>query len=476
MSFELLEVPDGFKTNLALVIAPYVDPKFMKKLVQELMPERLCLVVDEGVRREDLEKIKNACLLHGTTLEIRLGRARALVHMKAFYFEYLREDPPRNRRRRLLFGSANATDAGFSGKRNAELIADVNLTIRDDSELAEYFEAILAAFDSKSAVVKIDDVEITLSKQPTLLLPSFSCVVPGKLPTGFDTWLQRAVLAAQYRNTPQFLTVSVPLKKSLPQDLVAKIFANRQFAEKTNRNIVRFGYLNGASATPVDEEDEAKPQWKSRYAVWTHLGDWISDQCYEERSNVMKSKTSDARRVKVDELKANIQVELWKTRKRTNFLTALGQVWADLAASGVAPEDYLLADAGRLDSTAYEERFDKKLEQDILLANDPEFRARYIDGYEFPDVPRFRQDTAAWESFVRSWCDSVLVEAAKSRTNSLVTKRVTEVLKNDSIVLEELSAEVLVDKLRKLWNKPFVDRKCTVGDWIGKYSEHDHLS
>lgn len=88
MSFELLEVPEGFKTNLALVIAPYVDPKFMKKIVQELMPTRLCLVVDEGVRRDDLEKIRNVCLRHDTRLEIRLGRARALVHMKAFYFEY----------------------------------------------------------------------------------------------------------------------------------------------------------------------------------------------------------------------------------------------------------------------------------------------------------------------------------------------------------------------------------------------------
>ena len=57
MSFELLEVPDGFKTNLALVIAPYVDPRFMKRLVQELRPERLYLVVDEGVRRDDLGKV-----------------------------------------------------------------------------------------------------------------------------------------------------------------------------------------------------------------------------------------------------------------------------------------------------------------------------------------------------------------------------------------------------------------------------------
>ncbi|NLZ09888.1 MAG: hypothetical protein GX086_00970 [Alcaligenaceae bacterium] len=145
-----------------------------------------------------------------------------------------------------------------------------------------------------------------------------------------------------------------------------------------------------------------------------------------------------------------------------------------MATSNVAPEDYLLADAGKIDTKAYEDLFDKKLGQDMLLANDPEFRARYIDGYEFPDVPRFRQDTAAWESFVRSWCDSVLLEATKSRIGSLVARRVAEVLKHP-IVLEELAAKDLANLLRKNWNKCFLDQKCTVGDWISKYSEHDQL-
>jgi hypothetical protein len=106
----------------------------------------------------------------------------------------------------------------------------------------------------------------------------------------------------------------------------------------------------------------------------------------------------------------------------------------------------------------------------VLLANDLEFRARYINGYEFPDVPRFRQDTTAWESFVRSCCDSVLVEAAKTKTNSLVTHRVAEVLSANKLTLDELSARDLADILRKLWKRPFEEQECTVGDWIAMYS------
>ncbi|MDD2742789.1 MAG: hypothetical protein PHV02_10965 [Rhodocyclaceae bacterium] len=393
--------------------------------------------------------------------------------MKAYYFEYQRDEPPRNRKRRLLFGSANATDAGFSGKRNAELIADVNLAIGEDSELAKYFESILTAFDSESPVIKIEKAEVLLSKQPTLLLPTFKCVAIGELPNGFDTWLQRGVLVAQHRNAPQFLTVSIPLTKPLPQDVVARIFADRQFAEKTKRNIVRFGYLNNTDAAPTDDEDETKPMWKSQFAVWTHLGDWTSDQCYRDHANVMKSKTSDERRDKVEELLKNSENETWKAEKRFNFLSALGQVWEDLIFSGVDPKEYLVADAGFLNRLSYEERFDKKLAQDILLANDPEFRSRYIYGYEFPDVPRFRQDTAAWESFVRSWCDSVLLEAAKNRTNSLVTQRIAEVIKSNKMTLEDLSAKELADAVRKSWNKPYADSGYTAGEWVGMYSHAD---
>ncbi|GAB4063329.1 hypothetical protein [Uliginosibacterium sediminicola] len=144
MSFELLTLPDGYWTDRALVIAPYVDPRFMKELVKRLKPRRLCLVVDDGVRLEDIEKFKRSCKPH-VELEVRLARATALVHIKAFYFEFVRENP-RRRKRQLLFGSANATAAAFSGNRNAELIADADLSIQNDEELAGYFEQVFSAF------------------------------------------------------------------------------------------------------------------------------------------------------------------------------------------------------------------------------------------------------------------------------------------------------------------------------------------
>ncbi|MBS0352471.1 MAG: hypothetical protein JSR83_01025 [Proteobacteria bacterium] len=470
MSFDLFEVPDGFETTVALVVAPYIDPNFMKKLVKQLKPKRLCLLVDDGVRQEDLDAVKAACR-RNVKLEVRLGRASGLVHMKAYYLEYTREEAPRTRRRQLLFGSANATTAGFSGARNAELIANVRLAIGEDSELADYFEQILATFDTNDSV-EIDEREVELSKVPTLLLPRFVSVLQSSAPSGFDTWLQRGVLAAHYRDAPQFLTVSIRLKKVLPQDMVASIFANRQFAEKTNRNLVRYGYLNGVELEANDEEEDeaSRLPWKAQYAVWTHLGDWISDVCYRRNAKVMKTKSADARAKKVAELLENAENEDWKRAKREDFLDALNRVWRDLEAAGVNPADYL---EGRSDGGPnlefYADRFNAKIETDIALAQDEDFRARYVNGYEFPDVPRFRQDTAAWESFVRSWCESVSVEAAKQASRSLVTKCVAAVLDEDGIALSEFSAKELAAYLRDNWDREFDDEGGTIGEWVARY-------
>ena len=468
MSFDLLLVPEGFETEQALVVAPYVDPKFMKELVKRLAPKRLCLLIDDGVRFEDLAKIRKACG-RNVNLEIRLGRASGLVHMKAFYFEFARETP-RWRKRRLLFGSANATDAAFKRSRNAELIADVDLAIGEDAELSDYFASILAAFDTGDAV-EIEAQEIGLSKAPVLYLPRFKTAHPDMGASGFDSWLQRGVLAAQYRNAPQFLTLSIQLRKRLPQDLVAKIFADRRFSEKGNRDVVRYPYLNELEEAPAEETEASKPKWKARYGVWTHLGDWVSDGAYREHQDIMKSQASEARSAKVGELLANKDCSAWKDERRSELLSALSQVWDDLRASGIEPGEYLNGDEQGISFKFYGDRFDQKVSEDILLAQDDDFRKRYINGYEFPDVPRFRQDPSAWESFVRSWCESIAVEAAKTNTLSLMARRIGELYDQENLVLASATATDICKFLRKRWSFEWDDEDVTVGEWIEAYYE-----
>ncbi|MEN5302596.1 hypothetical protein [Pseudomonas sp. TWI628] len=469
MSFDLLFAPEGYSTEVALIVAPYVDQKFMDKLVAKMRPKRLCLLVDDGIRPEDLQAIhgqRRRCV----ELEVRLARARGLMHMKAFYFEFVREGTPKRRKRRLLFGSANATHAAFQGKRNAELIAEVDLAIIEDSDVADYFSAILSTFDKQDASV-VECAMVELSRMPTLYLPKFTSVIPEEAPSGFDAWLQRGVLAAQYRNAPQFATLNIQLKKALPQDLVARIFANRSFTEKGERNIVRYGYLNGSEDPALDGSDLEIPRWKSRYGVWTHLGDWISYECYRSHRISMKSKASSARNAKVSRLLGQGRDAIWREERIAALLSALEQVWSDLVAADVRPELYLEGLNGKLNPGIYRDRFIQKLEQDLHLAQDSDFRNRYVNGYEFPDMPRFRQDTAAWESFVRSWCESIAVEAAKNRTPSLVARRVRDVLEEKGLSLAELEYGSIASFLRKHWATEWEGEDLTLGEWVIGY--HD---
>ncbi|CAN7549751.1 hypothetical protein LJR277_003778 [Pseudomonas sp. LjRoot277] len=469
MSFELLWIPEGFKTDLALVIAPYVESKFMVNLIKQMQPNRLCLLVDDGIRAEDLQRIRKDCG-RGVKLEIRLARAAGLMHMKAFYFEFVREEAPKRRKRRLLFGSANATNSAFHGGRNAELIADVDLAIREDANVADYFSSILETFNNDTSAV-VEAREVWLSKQPTLYLPRFKSIVIGTMPSGFDTWLQRGMLAAQFRNAPQFATLTIHLKQALPQDLIAKIFASRSFTEKGGRNIVRYGYMNGTDEITVNEEECEKPRWKSRYAVWTHLGDWISSECYKAHSKSMKSKAANSRDTKIKDLIKYSSDQIWRRERIDALLEALNQVWGDLKAAGVPPSKYLESIQGNLNSEFYEKRFTQKLDQDLQLANDEDFKKRYVNGYEFPDVPRFRQDTAAWESFVRSWCESIAVEAIKNRTLSLVARQIRKAMEYEGLALIDLEHTDISKYLRNNWETKWEDDEITVGDWIAGYYE-----
>jgi hypothetical protein len=206
--------------------------------------------------------------------------------------------------------------------------------------------------------------------------------------------------------------------------MIADAFATRGLLEAGERNIVRFRYMRDADETGVerasdgyDIEDDVStaPQWKSRYCTWTHLGDWLSDECYSAHSDVMVLKNEDARRAKIDELLAKGKDKSWVQERKGIFLGALVGVWDDLAERQVPPDDYLNGGTDGINLGYYNDRFDKKLLTDYRLALDRDFYDRYVYGYEFPAVPRFRQDTESWNNFVRSWCESVALEAVKNK-------------------------------------------------------------
>lgn len=467
MSYDLLTVPNGYKTVLALVIAPYFDPMFARRLVEKLSPERIRFIVDEGANPKDVEKLMEACGGPRVT-KIALGTAPGIFHMKVFYFVFEKAVGKKQQKRRLIFGSANATEAAFCGNFNAELIADVDLFKDSDSKLLAYLDKLVDAVEAEDWVPITAEKVLGLKKPPTLYLPSFE-ILPVDTPPGFDLWLQSGLLAAKYRNDQQFLHVLIPLKKALPKDQVEKVFAEKGLITLGARDLVRYSYLK--QPIIADSEYDHIPKWKARYCVWTYFGDWISDDCYGEHRRTLHAKSSPDRKAKVKELLKYTEDEEGKTERRQAFLDTLGESWRGLMEKGLKPFDFLDGNTNGINAEAFSRRFDKKIEADLCLAQNKDFRNRYVKGYEFPKLPCFRHDTAAWNNFTRSFGESIAIEAVKPSTESEVVKAIRIAFCAMRLTLVEMKPTEIIGVLRKHWEKRiFIEgRTETVGEVVSGY-------
>ncbi|HZH27404.1 MAG TPA: hypothetical protein VEY95_09495 [Azospirillaceae bacterium] len=464
--YEVFDPPNGWSADLLLVISPYFDIEFAQTILKRVKPRRVRFLIDDGACPEDVKKLADGC--GGRNVKIALGKAAGLVHMKGFYLQYAKSDGAR-RKHRFIFGSANATDAAFGGG-NAEFVGSVEFGSHKNKPLFSYLTDVLAAVENGDGV--IDSLEYNkLICTPRLWLPAFKVAPTGPSP-GFDAWLQRGMLASKYRDAQNFLMATVVLSNRLPQELVAQTFAARGLIEHGERSVVRFPYLESVAEDP---NESATPQWKARYCIWTHLGDWLSDDCYQALGENMKSKIASERQGKINELLTNGRNETWKRERLDRFLSALDGVWQDLRAFNnqkVAPGSFLKGDRNGISRSHYSNVFDRKLASDLNMAADKHFHRRYVDGYDFPRVPKFRQDAIAWEEFVGSWCGSISIEAEKRASRSAITRAVKEATKHFGLNLFAMEPGAIQKWLRDTWHSalPLSEGEpTTVGDYVSVY-------
>ena len=149
--------------------------------------------------------------------------------------------------------------------------------------------------------------------------------------------MQRGVLVAKHRDPQQFLKLNVKLKKVLPEDAVASAFKADGWLAVGSRNAVRQKYVgqrNGALQIDNDEidleDDQTVKSWKAKYCVWTHLGDWVSEECFAARSHGMVSAASTERAADVEQLLLNAGDKQWRAKCVRQFLDELDRTYAKL--------------------------------------------------------------------------------------------------------------------------------------------------
>jgi hypothetical protein len=465
MAYNLPKLPPGYRADCALIVAPYFDLWFASRIVERLKPRRIRFVVDDGAHDEDIRKLIESC--RDGDVRVALGRAGGIVHLKLYFIEFLKTKGGGIRKRLFIFGSANATEAAFGGAVNAELIAEAELSSKGDAEVIRYLTSISNAVENaRGGLIQVVTTRPSRNL-PALFLPAFEIRALGP-PPGFDAWLQRGRLAAKYRDAQQFMVIAATLKKALPPGAIAEQFQAQGLIQQGAGNVVRYRYVPQAQAASEDENaDESVPQWKARFCVWTHLGDWLSEECYEANHELMVSNAKPAREAAINALLSRREDSTWKRERKRFFIDAIDGVWRALLSTNVAPHEYLKGDGRGIDRNHYGQLFDRKLSADLVLAQDASFYRRYINGYEFPDVPRFRLDAPAWEEFVRSFCESVAVEGQKRGIRSLITKVVREAVKPSD--LSELKPDEIRDKLRASWNGDSIGSRVAARYSDGEY-------
>ncbi len=444
MSYNLLCVPEGYVTDSVLVLAPYFDPVFIKALLDTMKPPHMSVVVDDGASANEigaLSRLGTAC----KSFRIGVASASGLVHIKGYYLVFKATDGAKGYRRRFIFGSCNATDAAFAGNRNAELFAAVDLKWPEDKGIIEYCRAVRKAVRDGNGAVQAT-VGLALARHPTLFLPGFRVSAVGEIP-GFDAWLQLGILAARYRDQQGFMRLGIKLKKNLPQGRTARNLAAQDLVPDGRRDTLRYAYIGESS------EASAKPKWKARYTLWTHFGDWMSDACFRAKRGDMVLGSTEQRRSRVDELRKYGRAGPWRHERGEGFAGAIERGWRAIKISGGDPAEYFAVRKGRADTVTYKEALLNKIDADLGLAEDREFYARYVTGFEFSRVPRFRPDAEAWDAFVLSWCESLAVELKRDGTKSLIAKAMRSRLSTRSARADRFEPLTLAARLRSEWGE-----------------------
>lgn len=446
----------------ALVVSPYVEKTFFTRMVRDLQPATLTVVIDDGCRPDDVAMVQH--LANKTTkVRVALGSAPGLVHAKVFYVEW--RTASGNRAHTLVYGSANATRQAFEGNLNSELLCKVRLTVAKHTPLLEWIGHVINAVSDPSG----DDLVIEpvrdawLANGVQIRLPGLKIKSCANKADNFDLWLQRGRLVSIFRPDASFLRVNVNLLAELPAgELVQRVRGIGFETPMTQRLSIPY-------VPNVDDGQtwsDGTGHWRSRYFVWTQLGEWCSDSCFRERSHLFRKAGYQVRAANLRLLQQLNEPEPLD-EARSQFLNRIDELWATF---GQSAETYLKADDGNVDKNFYSTLFDTRVQRDLELAEDLEFRDRYVNGCEVINVPRFRVDPASWRSFAESFTRQLHLESLKGRSTSLIYQYFNAAFADVEEAFDRPNA--LLKLLRSRWNAVIEDDdglRTTMGSYVDGY-------
>lgn len=430
----------GWQALSVLVVTPYVERSFFSRLLSDLRPARLSVVIDDSCRPGDIEMVRSLGS-SGTTVEVALGVARGLVHAKIFHVAWRTSGG--NRAYTLVYGSGNATGAAFDGGVNAEMMCRAKLTAKRHAAVIRWADnvrdAVRAAGQGRPTLIE-PHPDLELADGIVIRLPNMRVKPCDAREDSFDLWLQRGHIVSEYRSDPAFMRISIELLADLPPSALERSVNELGFETAPRRRLTR-------PYVPIPAGTGGNERWKARYFAWTQLGAWCSASCRAERGHLFVKAGHRGRLQALERLRL-LADPILLDQAKARHIASLERLWSALGRNA---RTYLASVDGGLNRGQYSHQFTDLVKHHLALADDKEFCNRYVTGCEVIDVPRFRDDVAAWRAFVTSFARQMHVESMKLRSHSLIFLRMREAL--SSMADDPFrDPSKLVSTLRARWN------------------------
>lgn len=433
--------PHGnYKLAQVTIVGPYPTKNFFKDQLSRIRPEAVTLYVDDGWPEEQVAAIdfyvERYTNINYQRHRVSYSSTGGLVHAKIYLFEWINEGN-KHRRRHLVIGSHNASQAGFG--QNAEAFVTVDLSGGASSDTQDQILGYFADLDRNGAC---DDTMVEFSKGSFISLPALE-VTEDQTVSGFDAWLRRGRLCHKYAQDASFGKLPIRLKRPFPIADVENIFASYLFGKVGESTVLARPYIDYMASVELSENATSK-MWKGQFFIETDYGFWTSSECFRELQDMFVDSASESRRIALERIASATDSD--RQRWEDEHIDALKAILGQLRAHGELAETYLQTDEHWLGESYYRGSAIAKLELDRNKSLDEDFSNRFISGFTFPSVPHIED---GFDSFAENFCITMLLKAQQKKPVNKLAKAVRDALGSD--IGSVLTGWDLLQELRTRW-------------------------
>ena len=327
--------PKNVVCSKVIIVGPYPTVEFVKAVKRDLKPEIIYVNVDESWKPKEIDSIKE--IESVKLIPVRTENGIGIVHAKMYYVEYKNDNGLYTR---LFFGSVNASQNSVSN--NSEFWVSFRL-IKFDEE--------------NENVIKVQSQNVVLKdeKKKIVSILAFPEIVKSGEIKSFYNWIRSGIFLIKYEPDSSFGYLPIKLiKEKMPEDKLKEYLKDTKLEGNGYGDELRYPYASDKKSEKFSQE-----QWKL-YTVDTRNGLWLSYECSQEKEYPPESVSRSTKINFIANLKDKDVEKI--ISECVTFIGTMRKKYDWIAV----PD---------------REKMEKKINADIQLAKNKEFKKRYMTGY-----------------------------------------------------------------------------------------------